>query len=223
MFTVMNKMHVFSACVFIGLICFSQEAYVSGMSAGGIGTRWYNLTVFGGISIAPARGYEDAVYGSLREEGDEFERQLAPLRDKFEKLVLDAKEKFDAPIVIYDPKMDGGYIDGVIIEDVMEFDPSSLSADLGEERRQETLAYEKKRFQRLLAEEPSKKAHFTHYFKKGSHINVEFNAYLPDDARYYQFSFTVNNRIKRSTLNWIRDQVNPDVIQALAIITSRDQ
>jgi len=188
---------------------------VSGMSAGGVGTKWYNLTVFGGISSEPASGSEKVIYGGLREEGDEFERRLEPLSEKFEKVVLEAKQKFDAPIVVYDGKKDGGYIDGVIIEDVMEFDSTSFSTDMSVKRRQETIKHEAERFQRIKENEQFKKDHFTQYFKKGSHIHVVFRGHIPDDVRYYEFSFAVDNRIKRSTLNWIRDQINPDIIKVL--------
>ena len=189
---------------------------MSGMSAGGVGTKWYNLTVFGGISSEPASGSEKVIYGGLREEGDEFERRLKPLSEKFEQVVLEAKQKFDAPIVIYDSKKDGGYIDGVIIEDVMEFDPTLYSADMNEKNRQKILKYEEERFQREKSKAQFKKEHFTKYFNKSSHIYVEFTGQLPVDVRYYKFSFAVDNRIKRSTLNWIRDQITPDVINALA-------
>ena len=85
-------------------VLFSQEAHVSGMSAGSIGTKWYNLTILGGISIMPAPGSEQAIYSGLKKEGEHFENILEPLRDELEKIVLEAKERFNAPITIYNPK-----------------------------------------------------------------------------------------------------------------------
>lgn len=188
---------------------------MSGMSEGGVSSRWYSLEVYGGISFEPAEGSEEVIYGGLREEGDEFTRALEPYREKFDEIVFNAKQEFSAPIVAYERGLENGYVDGAIIEDVPEFDSTSLSPGIDPEIKKEKLLYEKQKFQKILAEEPAMKEHFTIYFKKGSHIYVEFAGHLPGDIRSYKFILVVDNRIKRSTLNWIRDKINPYIVKAL--------
>lgn len=188
---------------------------MSGMSEGSINTKWYRLEVYGGINIEPTEGYEEAIYGELMEEGDELVRRLEPYRDKFEQIILKAKENFSSPIVIFDPNLEYGYIDGSIIEDVPEFDPASLPTNIDPKSKKEQLLFYSQMFQKKLAEEPSQEEHFTHHFKKGSQIYVAFSTSLPGNIRSYKITLAVNNRIKRSTLNWIRDQINPYIIKAL--------
>lgn len=189
---------------------------MSGESVGSVGTKWYNLSLLGGISVMPARGSERAVYEGLQEEGRQFEILLHPLQDEIEKIVLEAREKFDAPIVIYDPDKFTGYIGSTIDEDVMEFNPKFISSTKTEQERKEIIEYEERLYKSKIDHRDEMTRHFEEYFKKGSHIPIDFTQNLPDRIEYYKFSITVDARTKRSTLNWIRDQVTPKVLTVLA-------
>ena len=193
---------MFKVFLFCLLVIFSQEGYVSGSATGGVGTTWYSLQVINSLRISPAGGD----YSSIHEEGKEYDKKLAPLKQKLENIILEAKEKFSAPIEQNNSMKLGDSIFGVIIENEMEFD-SNLNLHylkMDKDEQKETLDYEKKQFDRLKLEENENSKNCKKYFKSGTLQSISIRGEQYSDLFEYHIVLWVSSRIKRSTLNWIK-------------------
>lgn len=190
--------------IFIITIINPKEGHVSGSASGAVGTKWYSLLVTSKLRMSPMGGD----YSNINKEGDGYEEKLKPLRINIEKIVLEAKNKFNAPIIFSDASKIGDSIYGIIIEDEMEFDPDT---DLSYKQMslEEKIKSEKKAFKERQNDEVGNAAHCEKNFKKGSIQSVTFSGTDLNLHQEYHVTLWVNARVKRSTLNWIKKQIHP--------------
>lgn len=82
-------------------------------------------------------------------------------------------------IVIYDQKLDDGYIDGVVIEDVPEYELTANGSETDPVKHQQMVAYLEKRFINIHANEARMREYFHCFFKADSQLPVTSGVGIP--------------------------------------------